>query len=314
VGRSLVVKQRHDSPYDGGGLIAVAKAGARARHINLAAELPIPAVVDSDAQCPQDLLQVKLDDRTQALEETKSSLRTELHERQEAERRIRQLLRKLITAQEEERRRIARDLHDHVGQQLTALHLHLAALGRCGPDDLVWQKRFEETQESLQQLDRDLDVFTWELRPAVIYDLGLAPALTDFVAGFAKNYGIRANFELLCMAAPRLVPETEINLYRIAQEALNNIHKHAKATSIDVFLQQRDKHIVLSIIDNGRGFDPRIADDGAHGSGLGLMGMRERASLIGGTVSIETGSHGTSVIVTVPAASSLADDAGHPAA
>jgi two-component system sensor histidine kinase NreB len=295
-------------------LAALAKARARARYINLAPDLPIAGQGDSDAQGAQDLLRVKLNEHTQALEETKSSLRTELHERQEAERHIRQLLRKLITAQEEERRRIARDLHDHVGQQLTALHLHLAALGQSGPDDLGWQKRFEETQESLEQLDRDLDAFTWELRPAAIYDLGLAPALTDFVAGFAKNYGIQANFELLCTGAPRLLPETEINLYRIAQEALNNIHKHARATSIDVFLQQRDKDIVLSIIDNGCGFDPQLAADGAQGSGLGLMGMRERASLIGGKVSIETGSRGTSVIVSVPAASPVADDAGDPAA
>jgi signal transduction histidine kinase len=317
VGRSVVVKHRRsERPFDGAGLSAFRKA-ALAHYVNLAPELPIEAHPESDLQRAHDLLAIKLNERTQALEELKRSLRTELRERQEAEKRVRQLWRSLVTAQEEERRRIARDLHDHLGQQLTALHLHLAALGRCGPDDQgVWQKRFEETQESLEQLDHDLDVFTWELRPAAIYDLGLAPALADFVAGFAKNYGIRTNFELLCMAAPRLIPETEIHLYRIAQEALNNVHKHTAATAIDVFLQQRDKHVVLSVIDNGRGFDPRIAADGARrsGLGLGLVGMRERANLIGGTISIETGSRGTSVIVTVPAATPSGDDARHPTA
>jgi signal transduction histidine kinase len=311
VGRTLALKQRrndHSRPYRATALSAVRQVDNEVpAYVNLAAPQPITTQTDSDVQ-------YKLDERTRALAEAKASLKAEVRERHEAEKRVRQLWRRLIIAQEEERRRIARDLHDHIGQQLTALQLHLAALGRRGPADREWQTQFEQTQESLEQLDRDLDLFTWELRPAAIYDLGLAPALTDFVAGFAKNYGIRANFELLCLATPRLAPETEINLYRIAQEALNNIHKHAGATSIDVFLQQRDKHIVLSIIDNGRGFDPRIAADGTRGSGLGLLGMRERASLIGATISIETGSRGTSVIVTVPAGSPLADESNHPAA
>jgi signal transduction histidine kinase len=209
---------------------------------------------------------------------------------------------KLIAAQEEERRRIARDLHDHLGQQMTALQLQVAALGRTGPDDPEWQRRFKDTQAYLNQLDRDLDFFTWELRPAAVYDLGLAPALTDYVTAFAKNYEIPVNLEVVNVPPKRLVPEIEINLYRIAQEALNNVYKHAKATAVDVFLQQRDERIVLSVIDNGRGFDPLVAADNSRDRGLGLLGMRERANLVGGAVQIETGTRGTAVIVSVPAA------------
>jgi PAS domain S-box-containing protein len=277
-------------------------------YVKIARDLTARRQWEMDLQRAHDLLEAKVAERTQALEEANRTLTKELRDRQEAEQRVRQLWWKLIAAQEEERRRIARDLHDHLGQQMTALQLQVAALGRTGPDDPVWQQRFHDTQAYLNQLDRDLDFFTWELRPAAIYDLGLAPALTDYVTAFAKNYEIPVNLEVVSVPPKRLVPEIEINLYRIAQEALNNVYKHAKATAVDVFLQQRDERIVLSVIDNGRGFDPHVAADGVRDRGLGLLGMRERANLVGGAVQIETGTQGTAVIVSVPAAVLQADE------
>ena len=166
---------------------------------------------------------------------------------------LRDLLNRLITVQEDERRRIARDLHDDIGQKMTALHLKLEALRRAQRAGSKVQKQVEEAQLFVQQLDRDLDFFTWELRAAALYDLGLAQALRDFVNEWSTNYRIAAEFQQIGFAGERLRPDMEINFYRIAQEALNNVYKHAKASKVDVVLQRRDSEIVLSIEDDGIG-------------------------------------------------------------
>jgi two-component system CheB/CheR fusion protein len=211
---------------------------------------------------------------------------------------LRGLLGRLITVQEDERRRIARDLHDDIGQKMTALHLKLEALRRAQPAGSLLTQ-VEEAQAFVQQLDRDLDFFTWELRPAALYDLGLGQALRDFVAEWSKNYNIAAEFQEVGGNKERLRADFEIHFYRIAQEALNNVFKHAKATNVDVVLQRRDGEIVLTIEDNGVGFGP--GQPMPHG-GRGLVNMRERAALMDGTLEIERGENGgTAIIVRAPA-------------
>jgi signal transduction histidine kinase len=205
----------------------------------------------------------------------------------------------LITVQEDERRRIARDLHDDLGQKMTALHLKLEALRRAHQGSPL-QAQVEEAQAFVQKLDRDLDFFTWELRPAALYDLGLVPALRDFVAQWSNTYGISAAFDAVGIGGERLRSELEINMYRIAQEALNNVYKHARAQHVDVVLLRRDAQIVLSVEDDGAGFDASAVD--VHSRGIGLIGMRERAALMGGQLDIERSERGgTTVIVTAPA-------------
>ena len=240
----------------------------------------------------------RVGERTRELAATNAALAAELHERRAADERIRRLLAQLVSVQEGERKRIARDLHDHLGQQMTALQLKLGSL-TAGQDD-VTNDRVTDLRALVLQLDRDLRFFTRELRPAALYDIGLAAALTDFVEAYAENYGIAVSFEAVGMPEQRLAPDLEINLYRIAQEALNNVHKHAVPSKVDVFLQYRDGSVVLSVIDDGIGFDADAA--GREHDGLGLTGMRERAALVGGRVELETRpGEGTSIIASAPA-------------
>jgi PAS domain S-box-containing protein len=242
-----------------------------------------------------DLLESRVEARTR-------ELASQLSERQQAEDQVRKLLSRLITVQEDERRRIARDLHDDLGQKMTALHLKLEALCRVTTGGGAAHDQAKEAQAFVRQLDRDLDFFTWELRPAALYDLGLTQALRDFVEQWTVNYGIASDFEAIGVGHERWRQDIEVNLYRIAQEALNNVYKHARASRVDVVLQRREDELVLSVEDNGVGFDAP-ASVASRGRGMGLIGMRERSALLGGTLEIErAGSGGTTVIVRAPAA------------
>ena len=154
---------------------------------------------------------------------------------------------------------------------------------------------------------RDLDFYTWELRPAALDDLGLVATLGNFVREWSKEFGVRADFQSQGLEGVRFSFETETNLYRITQEALNNIHKHAKARHAAVVFERRNGQVVLVIEDDGVGFD-RIDAAGASGArGIGLLGMQERAAIIGGTLEIETSpGKGTTIFVQVPLSEPLA--------
>ena len=250
----------------------------------------------------EDALQRANDQLESRVAERTHELAMQLAERRRAEARVRKLLGRLITVQEDERRRIARDLHDDLGQKMTALHLKLDALCRATAGLGKAHEEAREAQAFVQQLDRDLDFFTWELRPAALYDLGLPQALRDFVQNWTKDYAIVSEFEAIGVADERWRPDIEIHLYRIAQEALNNVYKHARATKVDVVLQRRSGQLVLSIEDNGVGLDPAMMTPNSHGRGMGLIGMRERAALMGGVLEIErSASGGTTIIVRAPA-------------
>ena len=201
------------------------------------------------------------------------------------------LLQKMVTAQEAQRARIARDLHDQLGQQLTALRLALERhRDRCaGPaDDLETGLRL------VRQLDDQIDFLAWELRPAELDDLGLTLALPRFVEEWSSHYGVVAHFTARGPIAGQLKAEAETAFYRIAQEALNNVVKHAHASRVDVLLERRDGAIVLVVEDDGLGFDP--ADTATVEKGLGLIGMRERALLVGGTLDVESSPGGGATV------------------
>ena len=211
---------------------------------------------------------------------------------------------RVVLAQEDERRRIARDLHDQLGQQLTALRLTLEMLKAEAAERTEVRVQVETLEELARQLDQDVAFRVWELRPIDLERRGLRAVLTDYVGDWSKHFGIRVRLHTSPSIDERLTAEVATTLYRLAQEALNNIVKHARAACADVVLEHSSEYLSLIVEDNGVGFDPsRVAGDG---HGAGLLGMRERATLVGADLQIEsTPGRGTTVIVRVPAHASV---------
>jgi signal transduction histidine kinase len=213
------------------------------------------------------------------------------------------LLRNIVKTQEDERKRIARDIHDQIGQELVALRLKLQLLQEECKEDSKLNKRIAELETIAQRIDSEVDFLIWELRPSVLDDLGLSAAMKKFVADWSSHFNVPAEFHQVGLDGKHLLPEIEINLYRIGQEALNNISKHAKATNVSAILERRDGTISLIIEDDGIGFEPTkkavmTGDD----RGMGLLGMKERAELVGGNIEIESSQgNGTTIYVRVPA-------------
>src|SRR3954454_7995797 len=201
----------------------------------------------------------------------------------------------VLRAQEEERRRLARDLHDEVNQALTAILLRLEALSQAAPDPLT--EELAELKRLVNQAMDELLQLARQLRPTALDDHGLLPAMTSQVRRFAEQTGIKADLDS-CGTELRLEPDEEIAVFRVAQEALANIARHADASSVQVGLRADDDGIELTVRDDGRGFCP---DEPATGGGLGLGGMAERARLVGGELTIESRpGGGTELLLRVP--------------
>jgi two-component system CheB/CheR fusion protein len=238
-------------------------------------------------------------EHTRELAGANESLRKEAVERELSDAARVRLLRKLVSAQEDERRRIALDLHDHLGQQLTALRLKLETLKNRPAKDAEFSAQVEQTQVIARQIESDVDFLAWELRPAALDDLGLKDTLANYIKNWSGHFNIQAEFHTTGLDNQRIAPEIEANLYRIAQEALNNIYKHGQATRVDVILERYKHYVLLIIEDDGVGFVPNPTPDKIHG--MGLVGMRERAAFIGGTMEIESvPGTGTTLFVRVP--------------
>ncbi len=217
-----------------------------------------------------------------------------------------QLLQRVITAQEEERRRIARELHDETGQALTSVMVGLRLLERTATDGT--REAIGEMRRTVSQTLEAVHDLSLQLRPSALDDLGLVPALERCLADFERKYGIGAAFQANRPAHLRLVPAVETTLYRIAQEALTNIARYAAASRVSLVLETRRGLVTLIVEDNGRGFDVagRMSEE-QESRCLGILGMRERAALLGGTLTIEsTPGSGTTIFVEVP----LPEEAG----
>lgn len=205
---------------------------------------------------------------------------------------------RLIAVQDLERTRIARDLHDDIGQEVTALRLLLELMAAETSPEAV-RDGVARAQQMLATLDRRLHFVASELRPAAL-DLGIVAALDQFAEQWASSSGIPVSFHSVGIAPGTMTPDAETHVYRITQEALNNISKHAAASHVKITLEQQGDTIDLSIRDDGRGFDPkglRVGDQG-----LGLAGMRERADLMGARLEVQSGRRGTVVRLQLPLA------------
>lgn len=201
----------------------------------------------------------------------------------------------VIAAQEEERKRIARELHDSTSQALTSLMVGLRALADAAPSPQARAHADDLRAVAAATLD-EVHTLALQLRPSVLDDLGLVAALNRYVDDWRRRYGLEIDFAVQGLET-RLPYEVETALYRMVQEALTNVARHAQATTASVIVERRNGTVRAIIEDDGRGFDP-------HATGpdrLGLYGLRERAELLGGSLTIEsTAEHGTSLFVEIP--------------
>lgn len=211
-----------------------------------------------------------------------------------------QLLEQVISAQEEERKRIARELHDDTGQAITSLMVGLrAASDVCEP---ATRARLDHLREIAAQTLNSVKRLARELRPPLLDDLGLPAALERYLASYRTTFNVNTDLQVAGFSANgRLAPEIELALYRIVQEALTNVAKHAHARNVSIVVERKAHSVIAIIEDDGQGFDVRAVMDAGRESQLGLYGMRERAELLGGHLYIEsTPGKGTSVFVEVP--------------
>jgi signal transduction histidine kinase len=208
----------------------------------------------------------------------------------------RDALRRVVGGQEVERRRLARELHDETGQALTSILLGLRAVEEAGSTDDL-QRSVSDVRELVVATLQDVRALAVQLRPKALDDFGLVPALERLVQTFSEATAISVELEAQ-LGEDRLPAEVETTLYRIIQEALTNIVKHAEASSVSVLLVRRKSAVTAVIEDDGRGFDPTNTRE----DGLGLLGMRERVELHDGQLKIEasTGA-GTTLVIEMPA-------------
>jgi signal transduction histidine kinase len=250
----------------------------------------------------RDDLEMRVSERTSQLSEANKLLEQKMLETEAAEKRAHALLRELVTAQETERARIARDLHDELGQQLTSLRLRLSQIERELPKRSRARSVLDYTVREAQKIDSRVSFLAWMIRPTTIEDLGLLKALQGYVHEWSRNFDITVDFGSRRWPRARLLPEIEINTYRIAQECLNNIAKYAEATTVSVLLTIKNNQLTLIIEDNGKGFDTTAEIPATGSGGLGISGMRERTGLLQGVFDIEsTPGGGTTVYVRIPA-------------
>ena len=214
----------------------------------------------------------------------------------------RELLGQVIAAQEAERARVSRDLHDDVGQALTSVLLGLRlvedSLGAPDLDAADAQRRVTDLRELVADSLRRARQLAFDLRPTVLDDVGLVPALQRLKEDVASRTDLTVELDTAALGADeRLAPEIETVIYRVVQEALTNVVRHASANTASVTLSGRGGHVRVFIEDDGVGFDPQEAPPGTH---LGVEGMLERAELVGGTLSVTSApGAGTSVVLEV---------------
>lgn len=222
-------------------------------------------------------------------------------ELREAQGRLREIMDRLFEAQESERRRVADDLHDLIGQNLTALGIDLTTLKQRLPEgaDPVCAERVDTMRALVEKtIDAIRGVMT-DLRPPALEEFGLAPALRSYLAQFSERTGMKASLSMPGVDR-RLPRDAELALFRIAQEALTNAAKHSEGSTVHVGITQKAGRVRLSIEDDGRGFPDPVGARRARRGGWGLSAMRERAEAHGGSLTIEFPDRGTRLVVEIP--------------
>ena len=219
------------------------------------------------------------------------------------EKQLRDLSHAILNAQEEERKRISRELHDVIAQALVGINVHLEILvqgSACAPESL--RKQIQKTQLLVKKALEIVHEFARNLRPTMLDDLGLIPTLQAYMKRFMEDTGIRVSLKAFA-EIDQSTSAVRTVLYRIAQEALTNVAHHSKASNAEVVIKSLAGVIRMSITDNGEGFLVSRTGLSKRKNQLGLIGMRERVEMIGGTLQVNSSSGGPTMIqVEIPAA------------
>ncbi len=228
-----------------------------------------------------------------------------------SEQQLRHLSHQILLAQEEERKRISRELHDTVLQTLVGINIHLESLTPKASDNpKILQRKIKQTQRLVEKSLAMVHRFALELRPTVLDDLGLIPALHAFMKDFMKRTGVRARLTA-CTAANQLPLDQRAVLYRVALEALNNVAIHAQASAVEVEITKLPDGLCLTIKDDGKSFDAKRVLRTKGNRRLGLLGMRERLEMVGGKFTIDSKpGRGTTVTARIPATTEAGEKHG----
>jgi signal transduction histidine kinase len=271
-------------------------------HLNQIVEMLSERTVElaaANLELGQEIIQRKAAE--EALKKSESHFAEQLERSNRLQEEARRLSREILSAQEDERKKISRELHDVIAQTLTSINIRLASLKKGVALNTKGIDRTIARTQSLVVRSVDLvHQFARELRPAVLDDLGLVPALRSFISTFTEQTGVQAR-----LSAYRGVEEIDINrrtaLFRVAQEALSNVARHAKASLVVVTIQKLADCISMKIKDDGQSFQVQSALLAPTRKRLGLLGMRERMEMVGGRFYVESApGKGTTVTAQIP--------------
>jgi light-regulated signal transduction histidine kinase (bacteriophytochrome) len=211
-----------------------------------------------------------------------------------------QVLRRTVTIQEAERLRIARDLHDTLGQSLTLLQLGLDGIGRAASAGADIQKRLADAKALAGDIGREINRLVWEIRPPAFDEFGIETAIRNLVDTFSERSNVQFDLQLM-LGKTRLPPAVETTLYRVLREALTNVVRHSAAKRVSVVVRLAGDCVTLIVEDDGRGFDLNDAEFANPAKRLGLLGIHERLSLVGGSLEVETApGDGVTLYVKIP--------------
>ncbi len=280
------------------------ESNLRLGHLNRSLHQRSVALVTANQQLKQEI--VRRLAAESSLKKSEQHYSRLLVQSQHLQEQLRSLSRQLLLAQEEERKKISRELHDEVAQVLTGINLELVALKHAATINTAdIRRKIANTQRLVEKSVNIVHRFARNLRPTILDDLGLIPALHSFVKSIVKRTRIRVHMRIYA-GVEQLDNARRTVMYRVTQEALTNAVRHAQATRVTVDIQQRGRTIGLAIQDNGQSFDVQSIMRSKGKQRLGLLGMRERVEMVGGQFSIESApGQGTTIRADIPAHNGL---------
>jgi signal transduction histidine kinase len=294
------IEKTHRSAQEANGQLIQLNQALNQRSVDLTA---------SNWQLQQEILQRK--SAEESLRKSEQHYSRLLEQSRHMQEQLRLLSRQLLSAQEEERKMISRELHDQIAQTLTGINIRLASLkSESTLNTKGLQRKISSTQRLVEKSVDIVHRFARALRPTVLDDLGLIPALHSFMKSFAKHTGVRTSLTAFA-AVERLDTAKRTVLFRVAQEALTNVARHAQASRVEVSIQKLPDCICMKIKDDGKSFNVERTLHANGGKRLGLLGMRERLEMVGGKFAVESSSgKGTTIQAQIPLGKARAGGGG----